>query len=760
MDLDPSEIARLNKGRYPGLGIHSRLQQGTSLIIRDTTHDDLYQANGQETIDEIAEEHGLTAVDVLAINKNLGTQDPDVKLEEGREVWIRDREAEPDIIDNSVSFRGGAREEMRQVDNGELGQELNEAQSHGDPDGEGVVWPKIAEIGLLAGLGSGGLLIRHVIGELIASGEYEYAVMQSTPVAVSFYERLGFKRVGAMAKYGEKEQDIDEVEEVGYCHWTYADEREVEEQGGISYMMCLKLSDVTAKNKTRISASKMATTWPPIKAMPGAIDLRGYQGVGAGGDVILTIGNDGEARVEIQYEVRDVIDKRTHNGKTEYLVRWTNAGADTWEPVAHLGTADTAIKAFEREYNGGSSGRGANAAQSRGRGRGRQQNRRVPGARAGSEGAERRLYNKVVELSGAATTEGKKVGNYKYWFVLHYDMATSQCQLAPLQPSGKFTTGAERIGRVRWKAVPEGDGKEIYVAAAQCKVLWAEPVNKVSDVDKEAWDILENAAPNSSGGGKKRKGDELYSSKTGKSSKQAAPPALRKQPNVPSGVPGLWNKVVTVQGHPGHWFVMNYEPEVGEVRLGAMDAIGVFGERSGARMGRARWKVLTEKGSLLEEIEVDASACEVIRAECVNKTADVEREAWDLESGLAQGKKGKNKKGGKVEIKKPELTKAAAAKGGGGTSKSKSHKRQKTEPSHKPKAAAPVAVKPEVVDFVDEDEEAENVEDVGVEGFVYEARRSSRGKSDDSQPEFFVKGKDSKGNNNMLQKTIDFFWSR
>ena len=53
-------------------------------------------------------------------------------------------------------------------------------------------------------------------GELCAGGDYDYAVMQSTPVAVSFYERLGFVRVGSLAKYAEKDQDINEVEEVGH----------------------------------------------------------------------------------------------------------------------------------------------------------------------------------------------------------------------------------------------------------------------------------------------------------------------------------------------------------------------------------------------------------------------------------------------------------------------------------------------------------------------------------------------------------------
>ena len=95
------------------------------------------------------------------------------------------------------------------------------------------------------------------------------------------------------------------------------------------------------------------------------------------------------------------------------------------------------------------------------------------------------LNLKVVELSGEALGLGRQVGSYRYWFVLHYDMATSQaahlavslffclrhmllcmvlvdgddngvrvwqCQLAPLHPDGRFSASGDRAGRTRWKA--------------------------------------------------------------------------------------------------------------------------------------------------------------------------------------------------------------------------------------------------------------------------------------------------------------------
>jgi len=75
----------------------------------------------------------------------------------------------------------------------------------GDIWNEGIVWPRIAEISLLGGLGCGRTLVSLVIEHLEcmkASGKcnYDYVVLQATDNSVSFYESMGFVRVGAVAK--------------------------------------------------------------------------------------------------------------------------------------------------------------------------------------------------------------------------------------------------------------------------------------------------------------------------------------------------------------------------------------------------------------------------------------------------------------------------------------------------------------------------------------------------------------------------------
>ena len=96
-------------------------------------------------------------------------------------------------------------EGLRQIDeDGAMTRRLAQQSHEGDPTKEGVVWPKIAELGLLVSLGGGGALLRFALQQLQREGWYEFICCQATLAAVGFYERVGFRRVGAVAKYAEK----------------------------------------------------------------------------------------------------------------------------------------------------------------------------------------------------------------------------------------------------------------------------------------------------------------------------------------------------------------------------------------------------------------------------------------------------------------------------------------------------------------------------------------------------------------------------
>ncbi len=93
---------------------------------------------------------------------------------------------------------------QRYVDrDGSLAAKLEQTVRQGDPYNEGIIWPRIAEISLLGALGCGRALVQLVIEQLefqkaTGSANYDYVVLQATDNSISFYESLGFVRVGAV----------------------------------------------------------------------------------------------------------------------------------------------------------------------------------------------------------------------------------------------------------------------------------------------------------------------------------------------------------------------------------------------------------------------------------------------------------------------------------------------------------------------------------------------------------------------------------
>ena len=96
----------------------------------------------------------------------------------------------------------------RKVDcHGHLARALEAEIREGDPETEGVIWPHVAEVSLLGGLGCGGWLLSMVLDELEQpESPYEFVVLQATENSVPFYEKHGFVRVGAVARYRDNER--------------------------------------------------------------------------------------------------------------------------------------------------------------------------------------------------------------------------------------------------------------------------------------------------------------------------------------------------------------------------------------------------------------------------------------------------------------------------------------------------------------------------------------------------------------------------
>lgn len=149
---------------------------------------------------------------------------------------------------------------------GSLSSELEAQPRSGDPLSSGVVFPTLAEISLLGGIGCGEYLLRMALDDIKSRGQYKYVVLQATDQSRTFYERFGFVRVGAVCRYGSHETgrvcmqgQTNESDIVGYRHWTYANERNLDKYGGPSYMMALRLPSTNHDNDAIAACSQCAS---------------------------------------------------------------------------------------------------------------------------------------------------------------------------------------------------------------------------------------------------------------------------------------------------------------------------------------------------------------------------------------------------------------------------------------------------------------------------------------------------------------------
>jgi len=220
----------------------------------------VYHAEEDDTPEGIAASQGVKLEELLEVNSGryAGLRE-NSRLKEGTTILIPPKDRSKKEKDKLLK--------ARKVDlNGSLAKQLQACECNGNPEAEGVVTPRVCEIGLLGGLGCGSWLMSLALEELAT--EYDYAVLQATLGSVTFYEKFGFRRVGAVAKYAEKGIDIKKAELVGYRHWTFKDEKQLDAHGGPSYMMCLKLK----KGDTGLidNAKKLIVdTPPPVKEVKG-----------------------------------------------------------------------------------------------------------------------------------------------------------------------------------------------------------------------------------------------------------------------------------------------------------------------------------------------------------------------------------------------------------------------------------------------------------------------------------------------------------
>mmetsp|Transcript_27335 Transcript_27335/g.83096 ORF Transcript_27335/g.83096 Transcript_27335/m.83096 type:complete len:1063 (-) Transcript_27335:1086-4274(-) len=547
MGVRAAGIIAWNAHRLAQLTPTTRLPAGIAVYVRDPAATDTVHVRrkGGETVSALAARIGVSVDDLLRLNAQRHPQIlPTTKLAQGTVLLYRDRSAEPDVF-----LPTGAAH--RQLDeDGSLAAELQTQERYGDPTTTGVVWPRVVEIGLLAGLGCGKALVRLALEELAASRQFDFAVLQATMASVSFYEEMGFVRVGAVARYASNGTPLASLPLQGYRHWASADEASPEQFGDISYMMALRLSSVRLKGKARPSralAERLATAWPEVQsAAPPRSSAKSHRKAPAGncagieggsaikvGDLALNMDDGEDARLQLCMEVDRVLEAKVGPDGVELLrVKWRHCAEKdaTWECATADAMQSAAAKAAlakfrkaQRKEQPAEDGRVAARGGSGGRGRGRSLGRsaenetvapgrwwmgrvvRSLGGQDTMSPSRGRIFRgglgEPCSSSPEAVTPAAELADgdvalplereHRFWYIADFHEKSKRCLLRPLLAAGRFGGCGRRAGRVRWRPAEVGKGLEREAAADTLQLVHADSVTGAREPLGEAFAIDE-----------------------------------------------------------------------------------------------------------------------------------------------------------------------------------------------------------------------------------------------------------------------------
>jgi len=553
---------------------------------------------------------------------------------------------------------------------GSLTTKLEALPRTGNPMEGGVVFPNVAEISLVGGLGCGEYMLRMALDDImrdrsnrapIVSGNgssqpqqppYKFVVLQATESSRKFYERFGFVRVGAICRYhsnkakggrkmkgrnknvnqekpdaetpGEvvsKPVTVAEPPIVGYRHWTHANESDASLQmhGGPSYMMCLELPDLDELDSlalaTRLQAGEeekkedRLASGKKVPAETRVSFLDAMMGLSVSSKpVVSRLGGDdiGSSMSQLAAMKTNTIES-TPSSSSRQIGR--SKPAQT--------TASSKKKPFE-----------ALLAPVEGKPAAKRKSgpslAKQPRADILS-GAKR----KRAQQEGATPKNGRKPKNNK----TPTSTAASEWETPEPASSGKRrrknltpTTSKSVKGQVErvYHSVRGPDGRFMRVPVIDGVPMMIETTSTAKKKKKPSPPPAEpKSAP------RKKK-----VASTSGAQKRIDRATLRKQKvkAYPRNRPHFYNRVVKRIGKKGkkkeYFFVLNYSEEAEEMCLVPMSADGDI--MMGKRQGRPRFQCVL--GDTSENfVTVPCNEFEVVPATMIMKTPIVSQEAWDIE---------------------------------------------------------------------------------------------------------------------------------
>jgi len=422
--------------------------------------------------------------------------------------------------------------------NGSLAKELDALPRSGDPGDSGIVFPNIAEISLLGGLGCGELLLRMALQDIRKHPQYQYIALQATNGSRSFYERFGFKRVGAVCRYGKHittkgvqsmllSIPTEETPISGYRHWTHANEspHSLELHGGPSYMMCLKLptneedysnllealDEFIVADKPRIEVLGAAATPGPSKRklkknmalqVPAVPSLASANGPNPSSMVALSTPDAKPKRV---YDDATMTPSKRRKISEDFKSQDFFTPPPAGQPMSYAQkqyqSVWLAVPPTEKTTN-------RKPPNSRSKPSKKSKSPKPSTILPNTPNQQQVQPTKSVQTIDKAILCKQKVKSYPrdrlhfynkvvqrksspgaYFFVLHYGETSQQITIVPMAPKGVLS--GKRQGRPRFQCVLQETSKNWKTASTKdYEPVSAFMVMKTPIIAQEAWDIL------------------------------------------------------------------------------------------------------------------------------------------------------------------------------------------------------------------------------------------------------------------------------
>ena len=485
---------------------------------------------------------------------------------------------------------------------GSLANELEHQERFGDPHESGIIFPSIAEIALVGGLGCGEYLLRMALESIIAAKKYKYVVLQATDQSKTFYERFGFVRVGAVCRYGIP-VDGKESPIVGYCHWTHANESETSLQmhGGPSYMMCLKLPETDPFGSERSAKSC------PISFLDHMMKLK----------------------VEGKPTIEQLGSSLTPGPKPP-----RSASLPVPEPVP--GTTSSPVSGHKRKYTRrGSDVSGVKRRMSTG-------SSTKPSVRRSSSSSGDEVSEPCKKRRKLASPVGPKDGIL--FSPPRANATVSRVKNGELGAGGSFVASnlfdsskksAKKPGTAKGKKVTDpaiaedASNRSFYsVRGSNGRFVTLTTIGPVDAAPPTAEEKIPRP-PTTPRTTVPRKGGPADIETDGKPCPVNKAELLKqKVKSYPRSRVHYYNRVVKPKNGPRqYFFVLNYDEPTARIRIAPMTARGVL---SGKREGRPRFQVIIEETDT-NFITAATSDYQVVPATMVMKTPVVANEAWDVE---------------------------------------------------------------------------------------------------------------------------------